>query len=259
MINPILPFGIKGAIWYQGENNWNNGYQYRTLLPTMITDWRTHWNEGNFPFLIIQIAGTIQQDPYSGEDGSSNVRESEFLTAKNTPNCGIVTAVDLGKASDIHPKDKADVASRLTALAEATVYHKKIIHSGPTYKSMTIQGNAIRIDFDNVYGGLVQMTPPSVDANNDISGKPLLPGTTDNSSLYSQINGFLIAGDDHKWYKADAKIVDKYSILVSSPNVASPVAVRYGWSGWLPLDLYNNAGLPVFPFRTDNWKLWSQP
>jgi sialate O-acetylesterase len=233
MVNPLIPYGIKGAIWYQGESNVGRGYAYRTLLPTMIGDWRSRWNKGNFPFLIVQLAGYKKQDN-AGDDSSAEVREAQDLTARNTPNCGIATAVDIGDPDDIHPKNKAEVGRRLDLVARAKVYHEKVIYSGPTYKSMTITGNMVRIDFDNAFGGLVQQTA-------------------------GPISGFSIAGADHKWYWADAQISNKYSIIVSSPNVPQPIAVRYAWAGWVPMDLYNNAGLPVMPFRTDDWKLWSQP
>jgi sialate O-acetylesterase len=233
MINPLIPYGVKGAIWYQGETNEGRGYAYRTLLPTMIGDWRTRWNEGNFPFLIVQLAGW-QVQANAGDDSSAEVREAQALTAQNTPNCGIATAVDIGDPANIHPKNKAEVGRRLDLVAQALVYHEKVIYSGPTYNSMTISGSNVTINFDNAFGGLVETAP-------------------------GPIVGFSIAGADQKWYWADATVSNKYNVIVSSPSVPNPVAVRYAWASYLPLNLESNAGLPVMPFRTDDWKLWSQP
>jgi sialate O-acetylesterase len=226
MIAPLIPYGIKGAIWYQGESNAGRAYQYRHLLPAMIGDWRTHWGEGDFPFYIVQLANwqALQKEP--GDDAWAELREAQSMTAKDVPHAGIAVTIDIGDAGDIHPKDKQDVGKRLALNALAKDYHKKVEYAGPTYKSMQKQGSAIRLSFDHVDRGLV--------AKGD---KP---------------EGFAIAGDDHKWVWADAKI-EGNNIVVSSPQVPNPVAVRYAWAINPICNLYNKAGLPASPFRTDDW------
>ena len=155
MVNPLIPFGIKGAIWYQGEANAGRAYQYRTLLPTMIGDWRARWGEGNFPFLIVQLAGFRQPPTQPGDDAWAELREAQWMTAQDTPNTGIATAIDIGNPNDIHPKNKQEVGRRLALVARAQVYHEKVEDSGPVYKSMTAEGSAVRLTFTHVGGGLV--------------------------------------------------------------------------------------------------------
>jgi sialate O-acetylesterase len=224
MINPLIPYGIKGALWYQGENNAGKAVQYATLLPTMINDWRGRWNEGTFPFLIVQLAGW--------QPGGSNwpeLRQAQWLTAKDEPNAGIATAIDIGDAQNIHPTDKQDMGKRLALVAEAQVYHEKVASSGPVYKSISIHGNVAQVTFQHDDGGLVAHGGPA-------------------------LTGFEIAGADKKWVSADAKL-DGNAVVVSAPQVDHPVAVRYAWSGFPACSLYNGAGLPAFPFQTNNQTL----
>lgn len=222
MIAPIASYNIRGAIWYQGESNARRAYQYRTLLPTMIADWRNRFAVGDFPFGIVQLA--------SWSDGGvwAEMREAQSMTAAQIPNCGLAVAIDVGDAKDIHPKDKMTVGHRLALWALACVYGDKIDYSGPVYHSMKQEGNAIRIAFKHVTNGLVSH-----------DGAPL--------------RGFTIAGQDQQFVQADAKI-DGDSVIVSSSEVSKPVAVRYGWSDVSDCNLYNKADLPTVPFRTDNWK-----
>ena len=227
MIQPIIPFAVKGAIWYQGESNAGQAYQYRTLLPTMIHSWHRNWGEGEFPFLIVQLAGFNPPPAQPGDDQWAELREAQWLTTKTVHNAGIATAFDVGEQGDIHPKNKQEVGRRLALVAEAQDYHMKVVSSGPVYHSMKIEGGAIRISFDHTEGGL--------------------------SAKGGDLKGFAIAGEDHKWVWAEAKIEGK-TVVVSSPSVPKPVAVRYGWAIFLDSTLYNEAGLPAFPFRTDNWK-----
>lgn len=227
MIQPIIPFGVKGAIWYQGESNAGQAYQYRTLLPTMIDSWHKNWGQGDFPFLIVQLAGFMNPPTEPGDDQWAELREAQFMTTKKVRNAGIATAIDIGEQGDIHPKNKQEVGRRLALVAEAQDYHMKVPSSGPTYRSMEIEEGAIRITFDHIEGGLM-----AKDGN---------------------LSGFAIAGKDHKWVWASAKI-DGNTVIVSSPSVAKPVAVRYSWAAYMNSNLYNKAGLPAFPFRTDNWK-----
>jgi sialate O-acetylesterase len=226
MIAPLIPYGIKGAIWYQGESNAGRAYQYRKLLPAMIGDWRTRWGEGDFPFYIVQLANWQELQKQPGDDAWAELREAQSLTAKNVPHTGIAVTIDIGDAADIHPKNKQDVGKRLALNALAKDYGKKIEYSGPLYRSMHKQGGKIVLTFDHAVGGLV--------AKGD---KP---------------EGFAIAGDDKKWVWADAKI-EGSTVVVSSPQVANPVAVRYAWHINPICNLYNQAGLPASPFRTDDW------
>lgn len=222
MVNPLIPFGIKGALWYQGEANAGRAYQYRTLLPTMIGDWRARWGEGNFPFYIVQLANWAP-----GGESWAELREAQWMTAKNVPNAGIATAIDIGDTSDIHPKNKQEVGRRLALVAEAQAFGEKVEDSGPLYKAMTASGGAIRLTFTHLVGGL--------------TGKADAP-----------LAGFTIAGADKKFVPADAHI-DGDAVVVSSAQVAAPVAVRYAWAADPAISLYNKAGLPALPFRTDAW------
>ena len=216
-ISPLTPFGLKGAIWYQGEANAGNAAQYRTLLPAMITDWRSAWGEGPFPFLIVQLAG-------HNDNTWPDLREAQWLTAENVPNTGIATAVDVGDPSNIHPPNKQEVGRRLALVAEAKVYGLKVPYAGPVYKSMAVSGSSATLTFTHTDGGLTAK-----------DGQPL--------------SAFEIAGADGVFVPADARIAGT-TVVVSSPKVPSPAAVRYAWSGCPACSLYNGTGLPAFPFDT---------
>lgn len=223
MISPLIPYGIKGAIWYQGEANTDEPKFYATLLPLMIKNWRENWNDGDFPFYLVQIAFF----DYGNKINSQELRESQ-LKSLSVPNTGMAVTLDIGEANNIHPADKQDVGKRLALWALAKNYNKKVVYSGPLYKSMKIEGNKIIISFDYADGGLVL---------NHIEG----------------VNNFLIAGKDHNFIKADVKI-DGKQLTVSSPEINNPVAVRYAWSNTAQGTLYNKAGLPASSFRTDDWE-----
>lgn len=225
MIAPLIPFGIKGAIWYQGESNASRSEQYGRLLPTLINDWRDRFGVGAFPFYIVQLANFLPQDTEPRNDDWPRLREAQYLTTKTLPNTGIANAIDIGDAVDIHPKNKQEVGRRLALNALALTYGKKIEYSGPVYKTMTADGNTIRVSFDHVGGGLMAKGGAS-------------------------LTGFAIAGDDKKFVWADAKIVGD-TVVVSSPKVAKPTAVHYAWSNNPVCNLYNKEGLPALPFRTD--------
>ena len=225
MIAPLLPFVIKGAIWYQGESNADRAAQYRRLLPAMITDWRQRFGVGEFPFYIVQLAAWQATYPQPRENNWAELREAQTLTAKNLPNCGLALAIDIGDAADIHPKNKREVGRRLALAALAQAYGKKVEASGPWYHSMKIDGSKIRLKFDHAGGGLMAK-----------GGK---------------LTGFAIAGADHKFVWADA-VVDGQTVVVSSPEIVKPVAVRYAWDINPVCNLYNQAGLPAVPFRTDS-------
>jgi sialate O-acetylesterase len=232
MIEPLEPFAIKGAVWYQGENNGNRGYQYRKLLPAMIQSWRDAFGCGDFGFFIVQLApfNAIVKQP--GASDWAEVREAQFLATKALPNVGCVAINDVGNETNIHPTDKEPVGARLALQAEGKTYGMKVVSDGPTYRDMKVEGAAIRLSFDHTDGGLV------------CKGDAL--------------TGFAIAGADKKFYNAEAKI-DGTSIVVSSADVAAPVAVRFGWAQYPVVNLWNGAGLPAYPFRTDDWPGRSWP
>ncbi len=226
MIAPLTPYGIAGAIWYQGESNAGRAYQYRKLLPTMINNWRKDWGRGNFAFLIVQLANFMATKPEPGDSEWAELREAQLLTLA-LPNTGMAVTIDIGEANDIHPKNKQDVGKRLALWALAKTYGKNLVYSGPIYKSMKVGGNKIILEFNHVGGGLVAG-----------GGEPL--------------KGFAVAGTDRKFVWADAQI-DGNSVVVSSDKVAEPVAVRYAWADNPVCNLYNKEGLPAGPFRTDDW------
>jgi len=228
MIAPLLPFAIKGAIWYQGESNADRAYQYRSLLPAMIKDWRKQFGVGAFPFYIVQLAAFTPTYAQPRDNNWAELREAQALTAKNLSNCGLASAIDIGEANDIHPKNKAEVGRRLALCALAKTYAKKIEYSGPWYKSMLTSGNAIRLKFDHVDGGLV--------------------------AKGGELKGFAIAGEDKHFVWGNARI-DGDSVIVSAPKIDKPIAVRYAWDINPVCNLYNQAGLPEVPFRTDDWPM----
>ena len=225
MIAPLVPFAIKGAIWYQGESNADRAGQYRRLLPAMIGDWRSRFGVGDFPFYIVQLAAWQATNAQPRENTWAELREAQAMTAQNVPYCGLAVAIDIGDADDIHPKNKQEVGRRLALNALAQTYGQKIEYSGPWYRSMEVSDGKIRLSFDHAKSGLVAK-----------GGK---------------LTGFAIAGEDHKFVWADA-VVDGKTVIVSSPDVVKPVAVRYAWDINPVCNLYNQAGLPAVPFRTDN-------
>jgi len=229
MINPLIPYGIKGVIWYQGESNTPRSKEYEITFLNMINNWREDWQQDDFPFLFVQLANYKKAKSTPQDDDWAELRETQTktLSLKNT---GMAVAIDIGEASDIHPKNKQDVGNRLMTAALKVAYGKDIVHSGPIYKSMQIEGDKAIISFDHVGSGLL------------IKDK------------HGYINEFEMAGADKKFYWAKAKI-DGDKIIVWSDKVQKPVAVRFGWSS-NPADfnLYNKEGLPASPFRTDDWK-----
>jgi sialate O-acetylesterase len=233
MIHPLVPFAIRGAIWYQGESNKGRAEQYATLFPAMIKDWRSKWNQGDFPFLFVQLAPyaysrDAEKKPVDSKE-LAELWEAQFKTL-SLPNTGMAVTTDVTEINDIHPKNKQDVGLRLALWALGTTYEKKeLVYSGPLYDSMTVEDGKIRIKFKHVGGGL--------------EAKDSQP-----------LNSFTIAGEDEKFVEAKAEI-DGDSIVVSSPDVAKPVAVRFGWNDLAEPNFVNKAGLPASPFRTDKFKL----
>jgi sialate O-acetylesterase len=246
MIAPIIPFGIEGAIWYQGESNSGNPQQYRTLFPEMITDWRNHWTAANpdekdFSFCFVQLANYMARypGPVQDEGGWPGLREAQHMTLK-LPNTGEAVIIDIGQADNIHPKDKMDVGHRLALAALHTTYHKDGVYSGPTYEGLSVEGNKAVVKFDNLGSGLTIAAGPST--------QPGVPA----AQPASELKGFSIAGEDKKFVWADAKIEGDH-VVVWSDKVSNPVAVRYAWANNPECNLYNKEGLPASPFRTDTW------
>lgn len=224
MINPILPYTIKGVIWYQGESNADRPVQYRQLFPLLINDWRQKWGEGDFPFYFVQIANYAATDQPPAANWPA-LRDAQ-LSALSVPNTGMAVTTDIGDEHRIHPQNKQEVGRRLALIAQAKTYGENIPYSGPIYRSQIITGNKITIDFIHRDKGL------------------LAKGDT--------LKGFVIAGADKKFYPAQA-VISGNKVIVSSPDVANPVAVRYAWANNPVCNLYNGANLPASPFRTDDW------
>ncbi|PXY40315.1 hypothetical protein DMB65_13385 [Flavobacterium cheongpyeongense] len=230
MVNPLIPYAIQGVLWYQGEANVWRANQYKKAFPLMIQDWRTKWNQGNFPFYFVQLS-TFDEFGGNSTKGSrwAELREAQSETLKLS-NTGMAVTTDIGNAKDIHPTNKQDVGFRLAAIALNNVYGKKQVFSGPTYKSQEIKENQIIVTFENIGGGLSK-------PNN------------------SELKGFEIAGADKVFYSAKAIIKDN-KIIVSSTEVSNPLAVRYGWADDdTNINLYNKEKFPASPFRTDNWEM----
>ncbi len=220
-IAPLVPYGIRGAIWYQGESNSGRGKEYQTLFPALITGWRKVWAQGDFPFLFVQITPHNNMSP--------EVREAQRLTVQTTQNTAMAVTIDVGHPSDIHPKDKKTVAQRLALGARSLAYGEKLTYSGPDYDTISVSGNKATLSFKHVGGGLV--------------------------AKEGGLKGFSIAGADDKFVEAKAEIVGD-TVVVSSDAVSAPVQVRYGWVNVPEGSLWNKDGLPASPFQSDKvWKL----
>jgi sialate O-acetylesterase len=229
VVAPVIPYGIAGVIWYQGETNDHRAWQYRKLFPLLIRDWRRAWGQGDFPFLFVQLSTVGAAATQPGDSNWAELREAQTL-ALAEPNTAMAVSVDIGDG-DIHPRNKADVGTRLALAARAIVYGEKALPwQGPTYESMKVEGDKIRLTFRHADG----LTA---------GGAGTGPGT---------IVGFAIAGADRKFVWAEAKI-EGVTVLVWSPEVPKPVAVRYAWATNPPNNLRSAAALPAGPFRTDDW------
>lgn len=233
VLKPTIGYGIRGVIWYQGESNAARAYQYRELFPFMINTWREEWQQGDFPFYWVQLADFRAEKSEPTDSDWAELREAQTMTMK-LPNSGEAVIIDLGEASDIHPKNKQHVANRLARWALAKDYgYSNLVHRSPLYASMEKSDNAIVLTFDHVGGGL-----------DTFDVKELL--------------GFTVAGADKVFHPAKAEILGKgggrNQIRVSSDEVESPVAVRYAWADNPVCNVQNAEGLPLTPFRTDDWK-----
>jgi sialate O-acetylesterase len=249
MIAPLTPYTIKGAIWYQGESNADRAFQYGTSFPLMIQDWRTHWGEGNFPFYFCQLANFMPHKPAPNESTWAEVRDAQAKTL-SLPNTGMAVLIDCGDEANIHPHDKQTPGERLAAVALANTYGKRVPFAGPTYASMAVEGDSIRVSFTHADGGLVAKPLPAEYA--PTSEKPDTKVPLVRNVPNSQLEGFAICGEDHVWKWANATI-DKETVVVRADGVAKPVAVRYAWADNPICNLYNGAGFPASPFRTDNF------
>jgi sialate O-acetylesterase len=232
MLHPIIPYTIRGAIWYQGESNRSRAEQYAKLFPAMIADWRKLWKQGDFPFYFVQLA-PYKYNKQQDVPELAELWEAQTNTLTAAKNTGMAVTTDIGNLNDIHPKNKQDVGLRLALWALAKDYGKSdVVYSGPLYDSMSVEGNKVRIKFKHTAGGLK---------------------TKDNQDLTL----FTIAGADKKFVPAKAKI-DGETVVVWSDEVPNPVAVRYGWTEFAEpsaYNLYNKAGLPASPFRTDDFPM----
>jgi sialate O-acetylesterase len=228
VLKPTIGYGIKGVIWYQGESNAGRAYQYRDLFPLMIQSWRDEWGIGDFPFYWVQLADFMKESAAPGDSSWAELREAQTMTMDRLKNTGQAVILDLGEAQDIHPRNKQDVALRLARWALARDYGVHLPYKSPAYKSMAKQGDSVVLTFDNVENGLKAFDVP-------------------------EIRGFTVAGNDKKFVKATAKLVGKDKVEVRADGVADPVAVRYAWADNPVCNLYSSTGLPVTPFRTDDW------
>jgi sialate O-acetylesterase len=226
MLAPIAPLSITGALWYQGEQNSERGFQYRRILPAMIEDWRKLFGQGDFPFYIVSLPTFRQRSATPIDDTWAETRESQAFTAATVRNSCLAVTIDTGDPDNLHPKDKLPVGERLAFCALAKRYGKKVVYSGPTLASVERLPNSIRLRFAHTDGGLV------------VKG--------------AKLEEFAIAGEDRKWYWADAH-VEGDTVVVSSPSVPNPKEVRYAWQSNPAATLFNGAGLPAGPFRTDTW------
>jgi sialate O-acetylesterase len=221
-------YGIRGVLWYQGEGNAPRAYQYRELFPLLIESWRQEWKQGDFPFYWVQLPGNEAQKPEPGDSTWAELREAQTMALAKVKNSGQAVSIDLGEDGNLHPRNKREIGLRLARVALARDYGVQMAHQSPTYRAMQIDGNKIAVSFDSPNGRL-----------RTLAGDP--------------VRGFAIAGADKKFVWADATIGRDGSIVVSSDKVAKPVAVRYAWADNPVCNVYDNARLPLTPFRTDDW------
>jgi sialate O-acetylesterase len=229
VLKPILGYGIRGAIWYQGESNAGRAYEYREMFPLMIQSWRDEWAQGDFPFYWVQLADFQAETPNPVESDWAELREAQTMTQDKLKNTGEAVIIDIGEGKDIHPKNKLDVGKRLARMALKQVYGRNdIVDKSPRYKSMEQADGKIILSFDHLVGG---WRPFDV----------------------NEPRGFAIAGDDKKFVWAKAKVLPDGRIEVWSDEVKAPVSVRYGWANNPVVNMFSGAGLPLTPFRTDDW------
>jgi len=228
VLKPTIGYGIRGAIWYQGESNAGRAYQYRDLFPLMIKSWRDEWAQGDFSFYWVQLADFMAEKPDPAESSWAELREAQTMTMTKLPNTGEAVIIDIGEGRDIHPRDKQNVALRLARWALAKDYGIAVPYHSPQFKSAEKAGYKMILTFDYVGNGLYAFDVP-------------------------QPRGFAIAGEDKKFVWAQANILAPNKVEVWAESVTSPVAVRYAWADNPVCNLFSREGLPVAPFRTDDW------
>jgi sialate O-acetylesterase len=235
MIAPLVPYGVKGAIWYQGESNASRAHQYRKLFGAMINDWRDKWQKatedsglGQFSFYFVQLANYQKREPQPKDSDWAELRDAQTSTLA-LPKTGMAVIIDVGEANDIHPRNKQEVGRRLARLALAKDYGKNLAHAGPVFDSMKVEGDTVRLKFKNLGGGGLKV-------------------------VGEKLTGFAIAGEDQKFNWADAKIEGNDTVALKAAGLVKPVAVRYAWANNPEANLYDRVGLPATPFRTDEWK-----
>jgi sialate O-acetylesterase len=228
MIAPLVPYAIAGAIWYQGESNAGQAYEYRTLFPTMIKDWRKHFGQGDFPFLFVQLAPFQKIVKEPTDSAWAELRDAQLYTTKVSPKTGMAVITDVGEENDIHPKKKEPVGARLALAARAIAYGEKVEYAGPVLEKATFEDGKAILTFTHVGEGLT--TPRK-----------------------EELTGFTICGEDRKFHNAKATIAGNDTIEVTCSEVPKPVAVRFGWANYPVVNLWNKDSLPASPFRTDDW------
>ena len=248
MIRPLVPYAFRGVIWYQGESNVGRAFQYREAFPLMINDWRKQWNRADLPFYFCQLANHHQKLSVPGDSAWSELRDAQS-SALSLTNTGQAILIDLGESDDIHPRNKKDPGERLALIALAKDYGKAIPYSGPVLDSMKIEAGKAILSFKPTEGGLVARPLPQI---YDVELRFNKTAPLVRNTPASQLEGFAICGEDRKWVWADARI-EGNTVIVSSEKVPTPVAVRYAWADNPTCNLYNGAGLPASPFRTDDF------
>ena len=233
VLNPTIGYGIKGVVWYQGESNAPTAHEYASLFPFLIEQWRKEWGQGDFPFYWVQLANYLAQKPVPGESTWAELRESQTKTMQ-LKNTGQAVIIDLGEGKDIHPKNKQDVAARLVRWALVKDYGMKLPYRSPEFKKLTVDGNKATVTLD-------------------CFGSKLRPFGVD------EVKGFAVCGSDKVWHWATGAVVGNNDVVVSSPEVAAPIAVRYAWADNPVCNLYSAADLPVTPFRTDDFQMITMP
>ena len=234
MVAPLVPLAIRGIIYYQGESNAKDPNGYRTLFPALIRSWRQAWGQGDLPFLFVQLANYRGKPKAPREDGGWAAQREAQAATLTEPNTGMAVTIDIGSGPKIHPPNKQDVGRRLGLLAQALAYGQSVECYGPQYRAMKTEGDKVRIQFDHLGGGL--------------EVKPFKQGQP--AATVTKLHGFAVAGTDKVYHWADAEIAGD-EVVLRSPDVPRPVTVRYAWSGNPDCNLYNKAGLPAAPFRSD--------
>jgi sialate O-acetylesterase len=263
MIAPLLSYAIQGAIWYQGESNASRAHQYRTLFTDLIRNWRKDWDQGDFTFLEVQLAPFMATKEEPEESAWAELREAQLLATEMLPKVGMAVITDVGDQKDIHPRWKKPVGYRLSLAARAISYEQDIVFTGPSFRRMKVKDDQAILSFDSVGKGLVGLPGAGGPADKDRTSVGELNYNATSGHLQAPLQGFTIAGEDRKFYWAQANIMgDK--VVVSSPQVAKPVAVRYGWADYPVVNLYCSPGpaeqlLPASPFRTDDWPISTAP